>query len=86
MATANPFRFSTKFQDDETGLLYYGYRYYDPMTGRWKSRDPIQEEGGLNIYGFVENKVISAYDYLGMTGCRRSPCADPCKDVKGGSP
>jgi len=35
MAAVNPFRFSTKFQDDETGLLYYGHRYYEPGTGRW---------------------------------------------------
>ena len=35
MAKANPFRFSTKYQDDETDLLYYGYRYYNPSTGRW---------------------------------------------------
>jgi RHS repeat-associated protein len=41
MARANPFRFSTKYQDDETDLLYYGYRYYNAGTGRWLSRDPI---------------------------------------------
>jgi uncharacterized protein RhaS with RHS repeats len=35
MAKANPFRFSTKYQDDETDLLYYGYRYYNVGTGRW---------------------------------------------------
>ena len=35
MAKANPFRFSTKYQDDETDLLYYGYRYYSASTGRW---------------------------------------------------
>src|SRR6516162_5824054 len=35
MAFLNPFRFSNKFQDDETGLLYYGYRSYNPSTGRW---------------------------------------------------
>ena len=39
-----PFQFSTKYQDNETGLLYYGYRYYQPGTGRWPSRDPIGEE------------------------------------------
>jgi RHS repeat-associated protein len=44
MSKMNPFRFSTKYQDDETGLLYYGYRYYGPSTGRWLSRDPIEEE------------------------------------------
>jgi RHS repeat-associated protein len=46
MAKANPFRFSTKYQDDETDLLYYGYRYYNTSTGRWPSRDPIEERGG----------------------------------------
>ncbi len=44
MAKANPFRFSTKYQDDETDLLYYGYRYYDASTGRWICRDPIEDD------------------------------------------
>jgi len=43
------FRFSTKFQDEETGLLYYGYRYYDPSTGRWNSRDPLAEKAFAEI-------------------------------------
>jgi RHS repeat-associated protein len=43
MAKVNPFRFSTKYQDDESDLLYYGYRYYNPSTGRWISRDPLWE-------------------------------------------
>jgi RHS repeat-associated protein len=43
----NPFRFSTKYQDDETDLLYYGYRYYNAGTGRWISRDPANEFGAL---------------------------------------
>jgi len=41
MAKVNPFRFSTKFDDDETDLAYYGCRYYNPSTGRWLSRDPL---------------------------------------------
>jgi RHS repeat-associated protein len=45
MAKVNPFRFSTKYQDDETDLVYYGYRYYNPSTGRWLSRDPLGEPG-----------------------------------------
>ena len=45
MATANPFRFSTKYQDDETDLVYYGYRYYNAGTGRWYSGDPAKELG-----------------------------------------
>ncbi len=59
------FRFSTKYEDAETGLLYYGYRYYDPVTGRWLSRDPIGEEGGPNLYGFVYNSPEQFYDILG---------------------
>ena len=49
MAKANPFRFSTKYQDDETDLLYYGYRYYNASTGRWLNRDPLEEGGGYNL-------------------------------------
>jgi RHS repeat-associated protein len=59
-------RFSTKYLDAETGLYYYGYRYYDPLTGRWPSRDPIGEQGGMNLYGFVDNQPISRHDKLGL--------------------
>lgn len=45
MAKLNPFRFSTKYQDDETDFLYYGYRYYNPSTGRWPNRDLRGEPG-----------------------------------------
>jgi RHS repeat-associated protein len=41
----NPFRFSTKYHDNETRLVYYGFRYYEPQTGRWLSRDPLGEPG-----------------------------------------
>jgi len=59
-------RFSTKPLDAETGLYYYGYRYYDPVTGRWSSRDPIWERGGFNLYGFVGNDGVNKLDYLGL--------------------
>jgi len=39
--------------------LKYGFRYYDPVTGRWPSRDLIGENGGLNLYGMVGNAFIS---------------------------
>ena len=67
MAKANPFRFSTKYQDDETGLIYYGYRYYIPTTGRWPNRDPIQEEGGPNLCLFAGNASINGVDSLGLS-------------------
>jgi RHS repeat-associated protein len=66
MAKLSPFRFSTKYQDDETGLLYYGHRYYNPSTGRWLSRDPMAESGGPNLYLIVANCPIAESDYLGL--------------------
>jgi hypothetical protein len=47
-------------------LAYYGFRYYDPRTGRWLSRDPIGERGGVNLYGFVENSTATFIDRIGM--------------------
>ena len=44
MAKANPFRWSTKYCDEETGLCYYGYRYYQPQMGRWLSRDLLGDQ------------------------------------------
>jgi hypothetical protein len=52
----------------------YLYRYYDPVTGRWLSRDPIEEEGGINLYGFVRNDGVNKWDYLGKIEC--------CEDEK----
>ena len=59
MAFANPFRFSSKYQDDETDFLYYGHRYYNPSTGRWLSRDP------------VEGKTRAGRIYTGLSGTIR---------------
>ncbi len=67
-ALMNPLRFSSKYQDDESGWSYYGYRYYNPVVGRWVSRDPIEEVGGLNLYGFVENAPSLRFDALGLIG------------------
>lgn len=61
-----PFGFSTKYTDAETGLCYYGYRYYDPTWGRWVSRDPIGERGGIGLYLFVNNFPIGYVDCFGL--------------------
>jgi len=53
-------------------VTYYGYRWYDAPNARWPSRDPIGEEGGLNLYGFVSNDGPNDWDLLGM-----KPPADP---------
>ena len=64
-ANFNPIRFSSKYTDSETGLVYYGYRYLSPELGRWISRDPIGEEGGVNLYGMVGNDAVDRWDLLG---------------------
>ncbi|MGA1239007.1 MAG: RHS repeat-associated core domain-containing protein, partial [Limisphaerales bacterium] len=57
------------YTDQESGLLYYGYRFYNPATGRWINRDPIGEKGGFNLYTFVLNMPLGATDKLGMKCC-----------------
>ena len=56
---------STEIQGFRSGVTYYAYRFYDPVTGRWPSRDPIEEAGGVNLYGFVANNGVSLIDALG---------------------
>ena len=51
----------------EGHVACYGYRYYDPLTGRWPSRDPIEEEGGMNLYGFVGNDGVNGVDVMGLS-------------------
>ncbi|HOF49969.1 MAG: RHS repeat-associated core domain-containing protein [Verrucomicrobia bacterium] len=64
LALANVYRFSSKEQHERSGLYYYGYRFYSPNWQRWLSRDPIEEWGGLNLYGFVANDPIQYFDIL----------------------
>jgi RHS repeat-associated protein len=49
-----------------SGLELALYRAYDPELGRWLSEDPIGEEGGLNLYGYVGNEPLSGVDPLGL--------------------
>ena len=54
-------------QDNDTGLVRFGYRDYDPETGRWTARDPIGFAGGdTNLYGYVFNNPISFIDPIGL--------------------
>jgi len=68
------FGFSTKYHDREVGLIAYQLRSYSPTLGRWLNRDPIEEEGGVNLYVFCGNLTIdkhlgSSLDYLGLSCC-----------------
>jgi RHS repeat-associated protein len=87
-AAENPWRFSTKPFDAETGLGYWGYRYYSPALGRWLSADPFAELGhvlikrgalGRDRLGEAEAiTIFNAYDYV-----RNDPLAavDPFGEI-----
>jgi RHS repeat-associated protein len=66
LADANVYRFSSKEIHVNSGMYYYGYRFYDPNLQRWINRDPIEEEGGGNLYGFVINGPTIWVDGDGM--------------------
>ena len=59
------FRHATKFYESETGFYYYGYRHYVPALARWLTPDPIEEDGGLNLYAFCANNALNRWDALG---------------------
>ena len=60
-------RFSSKYFDAESNLYYYGYRFYHPVLMRWLNRDPIEEDGGMNLYSFCLNIPLCRIDILGDT-------------------
>jgi RHS repeat-associated protein len=62
LAEANLYRFSSKEWHRSSGLVYYGYRFYDPSLQRWVNRDPIAEKGGINLFAFVRQNPITASD------------------------
>jgi RHS repeat-associated protein len=68
LAKLNPLLGTGQFYDWETGLYYYGYRYFDPVTGTWLSREPNGESASLNAYAFVGNDPIDLLDILGLYG------------------
>ena len=49
-----------------SGLCLTKYRAYDAVTGRWLSRDPIEEEAGINLYAYVDNGPLFDVDPLGL--------------------
>jgi len=65
-ASSCPFRFQTKRYDEETGQYYFGKRYYDPKTHTWLSRDPLREDGGVNLYAYCNNDPVGNFDPVGL--------------------
>ncbi len=72
--------FSTKYLDEETGLYYYGFRYYSPGLGRWVNRDLINEgdDGAeVSLYAYIENQSVNVSDDLGLKSTKKG--AKPTK-------
>lgn len=73
--TVNPFRYTARESDAETGLYYYRARYYDPAAGRFLNEDPIGFNGGTNLYPYVANNPVTGTDAFGFDSdsdyCRR---------------
>ena len=96
--TSHPFPDTTRRQKTTKSrglrprVADYGYRYYDPTTGRWPSRDPIAERGGKNLYAFVRNDTLNETDLLGLMDRESTyppfnffcykPDPDPCDTAK----
>ena len=77
-AEANPWRFSSEYEDTDLGLDYYNYRHYEPVTGRWLNRDPIEESGGLLLYSMCNNSPLNLFDERGSSGSSWCECFGLC--------
>jgi RHS repeat-associated protein len=76
----NPFQYTAREFDTETGLCYYRARYYDPATGRFISEDPVTFTGGIDFYPYVENNPIEFRDVFGLQALRKpnpTPLPEP---------
>jgi RHS repeat-associated protein len=67
LAAANVYRFSSKEFHANSGLYYYGFRFYDPNLQRWVNQDPIGEAGGINLYAFAGNSAQNYLDPIGLS-------------------
>ena len=62
-----PFGFAGGLQDQDTQLVHFGYREYDPYTGKWTTKDPIDFNGGdSNLYGYVLQDPVNLVDVNGL--------------------
>ncbi|MDB6065219.1 MAG: repeat protein, partial [Pedosphaera sp.] len=68
MADINHYRFSGQEVHPNSGLYYYGFRFYEPNFQRWLNHDPLGEAGGINLYGFVSNDPLNRIDLYGLAG------------------
>lgn len=77
LSSINPFRFSSEYHDDTLGLVYYNYRHYNSYDVRWTSRDPKNEEVGMNLYLYCCNMPVMLFDSKGEAYFAVRPLSAP---------
>ena len=82
-AEKNNITYSTRYQEANTGLLSYTYRHYSPRLKKWINKDPIAEQGGINLYVFSNNMPNIYYDKLGNKPVSQDKHANLKKICKG---
>ena len=73
-SAGNPWRYRGKRVDKDVGLMYFGYRYYDPEVGRWISPDPAGAIDGPNLYAYARNNPMKYVDYFGLNSALDENC------------
>ena len=85
---ANPYTYTGRELDPETGLMHYRRRYYDPLPGRFVSQDPLGLRAGLNLYRYVGNNPLRYLDPNGLasvdSSCPDCPSGQWEMDIKHG--
>jgi RHS repeat-associated protein len=84
-ATTTPFRFAGHFADDDVGLFYNRYRYYDPSTAQYLSPEPWGLAGGLLGFAYAENNPLEVIDIDGLKGMKSKVTGDGITTERGSS-
>ena len=80
-----PYTYTGREFDAESGLYHYRARYYDPALQRFISKDPIGFRGGINFYTYVDNNPLKWTDPWGLANCPdckkvKADCIEQCSD------
>lgn len=68
-ALSSDFQYASYYTHSRSNLNLALYRNYNPALGRWLNRDPISEDGGINLYSFAANNPIVNWDPFGLDVC-----------------
>ena len=72
-----PIQWSSEFNDTEIGLIYYNYRHYNPVNGRWIGRDLLMEDADYNLDTIARSNTINVTDWLGCFWKQHQPNIEP---------